>query len=143
MAQSDSLYVTPTAGTTASTQQTPVPQALPASSALTQVSGVLGAILLLILCIAWLVKRAGLAPQARNNKQLKVTASCQVGRGEKVVIVEVDNTCLVLGVTAHQITPLHQFAAPLVDEHAVETDAQAKPVDFAQLLQKIVKRPGK
>ncbi|WP_112197768.1 flagellar biosynthetic protein FliO, partial [Rahnella sp. NRRL B-41462] len=73
------------------------PQAMPASSVLTQVSTVLGGILLLILFIGWVVKRAGFAPQSKNNKLLKVTASVQVGRSEKVVIVEVDNTWLVLG----------------------------------------------
>uniref|UniRef100_UPI0011A11D7B flagellar biosynthetic protein FliO n=1 Tax=Yersinia rohdei TaxID=29485 RepID=UPI0011A11D7B len=81
--------------------------AMPAGSVLTQVGSVLGGILLLILCAAWLVRRLGFAPQARNNKLLNVRASCQVGQRERVVIVEVDNTWLVLGVTAQQVTQLH------------------------------------
>lgn len=65
----------------------------------------LGGILLLILFVAWLVRRLGFAPQARNSKLLNVRASCQVGQRERVVIVEVDDTWLVLGVTAQQVTP--------------------------------------
>nr|WP_261373712.1 flagellar biosynthetic protein FliO [Yersinia mollaretii] len=107
--------------------------ALPAGSVLTQVGSVLGGILLLILCGAWLVRRLGFAPQARNNKLLNVKASCQVGQRERVVIVEVDNTWLVLGVTSQQVTQLHTLPRPPVDDSASPTPS-AKPADFRQLL---------
>jgi len=119
------------------------PQAMPAGSVLTQVSSVLGGILLLILFIGWVVKRAGFAPQSKNNKLLKVTASVQVGRSEKVVIVEVDNTWLVLGVTAQNITPLHTLSAPPVEQTPDAGNTNHQPADFRQLMQKILKRPGK
>lgn len=114
--------------------------ALPPGSILTQVGSVLGGILLLILCAAWLVRRLGFAPQARNNKLLNVKASCQVGQRERVVIVEVDNTWLVLGVTAQQVTPLHTLARPPVDESQITSASDpspthsTKPADFRQLL---------
>ncbi|MDN0110761.1 flagellar biosynthetic protein FliO [Yersinia mollaretii] len=107
--------------------------ALPAGSVLTQVGSVLGGILLLILCGAWLVRRLGFAPQARNNKLLSVKASCQVGQRERVVIVEVDNTWLVLGVTSQQVTQLHTLPRPPVDDSASPTPS-TKPADFRQLL---------
>ena len=138
----DNLYSSPVAGSHAGMQQSAPPVVAP-STALTQVSSWLGAILLLIVFIGWLVKRAGFAPQARNNKLLKVTASCQVGRGERVVIVEVDNTWLVLGVTATQITPLHQLSAPPASLPTDDENSGEKPADFVQLLQKALKRPGK
>ncbi|RJT51827.1 flagellar biosynthetic protein FliO [Rahnella variigena] len=125
----------------ATTQATP--QAMPAGSVLTQVSSVLGGILLLILFIGWVVKRAGFAPQSKNNKLLKVTASVQVGRSEKVVIVEVDNTWLVLGVTAQNITPLHTLSAPPVEQMPDSSHPNNAPADFRQLMQKMLKRPGK
>nr|WP_235801349.1 flagellar biosynthetic protein FliO [Yersinia pekkanenii] len=108
---------------------------MPAGSVLTQVGSVLGGILLLILCAAWLIRRLGFAPQARNNKLLNIKASCQVGQRERVVIVEVDNTWLVLGVTAQQVTQLHTLPRPQVDEAltAVSPDS-AKSADFRQLL---------
>ncbi|CNE35153.1 flagellar biosynthetic protein FliO [Yersinia nurmii] len=123
--------------------QTTVPAApaLPAGAVLTQVGSVLGGVILLILCGAWLVKRLGFAPQARNNKLLNVRASCQVGQRERVVIVEVDNTWLVLGVTSQQVTQLHTMERPPVDP-TVEPDT-TKPADFRQLLQKILKHPEK
>lgn len=109
--------------------------AMPAGAVLTQVGSVLGGILLLILCAAWLVRRLGFAPQARNNKLLNVRASCQVGQRERVVIVEVDNTWLVLGVTAQQVTQLHTLARPPVDEtSAALSPDHAKPADFRQIL---------
>lgn len=137
-AATDSPYISGPANHATTQASAPV---VPASSVLTQVSSVLGGILLLILFIGWVAKRTGLAPQAKNNKLLKITSSCQVGRSEKVVIVEVDNTWLVLGVTAHSITPLHTLSAPPVDTPAVS--AAELPGDFRQLMQKMLKRPGK
>lgn len=118
----------------------PAAPALPAGSVLTQVSTALGGILLLILLAGWLFRRLGFAPPARNNKLLNLRASCQVGQRERVVVIEVDNTLLVLGVTAQQITPLHTLPAPAADSIAAEATA---PADFRQLMQKVLKRPEK
>lgn len=114
--------------------------ALPAGSVLTQVSTALGGILLLILLAGWLFRRLGFAPQARNSKLLNLRASCQVGQRERVVVIEVENTLLVLGVTAQQITPLHTLPAPPKDSTVADT---APPADFRQLMQKVLKRPEK
>ncbi|MGV8925402.1 MAG: flagellar biosynthetic protein FliO [Ewingella sp.] len=143
-ANPDSPYLTPSASHTAAQQAAP---AIPTSTALTQVSSVLGGILLLILFIGWVAKRTGFAPQSKNNSLLKVTASCQVGRGEKVVVVEVgsvevNKTWLVLGVTSQQIALLHTLSAPPVATTPGEVTASQKSVDFGQLLKKVLKRPG-
>jgi flagellar protein FliO/FliZ len=129
---------------TQATQQQPAP-VLPTGSVLTQVSTALGGVLLLILLAGWLFRKLGFAPQARNSKLLNVRASCQVGQRERVVIVEVDNTWLVLGVTAQQVTPLHTLSAPPVE---TATTADPQPADFRQLMQnhlvqKMLKRPEK
>jgi flagellar protein FliO/FliZ len=118
----------------------PATPALPAGSVLTQVSTALGGILLLILLAGWLFRRLGFAPQARNSKLLNLRASCQVGQRERVVVVKVDNTLLVLGVTAQQITPLHTMPAPAQDGSITDS---ATPADFRQLMQKVLKRPEK
>lgn len=57
-----------------------------------------------------------------------------------MVVIEVDNTLLVLGVTAQQITPLHTLPAPPKDSTVADT---APPADFRQLMQKVLKRPEK
>ncbi|MCS4266180.1 flagellar biosynthetic protein FliO [Serratia sp. BIGb0163] len=120
----------------------PATPALPAGSVLTQVSTALGGILLLILLAGWLFRRLGFAPQARNSKLLNLRASCQVGQRERVVVVEVDNTLLVLGVTAQQITPLHTMPVPAPAQDSSTSD-NAAPADFRQLMQKVLKRPEK
>ncbi|PWC17421.1 flagellar biosynthetic protein FliO [Brenneria corticis] len=109
---------------------------------LTQVGSVLGGILLLILFIAWLVRKLGLAPQAKQNKLLKVVSSCPLGQRERVVIVEVEDTWLVLGVTAQQITPLHTLPAQATDNGGTSA-GEIKPVDFQQVFKKVLKRPEK
>ncbi|WP_174872124.1 flagellar biosynthetic protein FliO [Pectobacterium polaris] len=114
---------------------------LTGSMLLTQVGSVLAGILLFILLIAWLARKLGFAPQAKQNKLLKVVSSCPVGQRERVVIVEVDNTWLVLGVTAQQITPLHTLPAQPTNDSSSTGDT--KPVDFNQLLKKVLKRPEK
>lgn len=66
----------PATSTATSTPATPV---VPAGSVLTQVGSTLGAILLLILIIGWLVKRLGFAPKNSRNNLLNVRASCSLG----------------------------------------------------------------
>jgi flagellar protein FliO/FliZ len=116
-------------------QQAP---AISTGSVLTQVSSVLAAIVLLILVCAWLARRLGFAPKTVSSQALKMSASVQVGQRERVVIVDTADARLVLGVTAQQITHLHTLppAAP-------EENSPAAPHDFRQLLQSLVKRPGK
>lgn len=68
--------------------------------------------LLLVLCIiggiAWLLKRFSIFPQATAGA-IKITASANVGQRERIVIVEVEDARLVLGVTSQQINTLHRL----------------------------------
>lgn len=86
------------------------------NDSLVQISGSLGGIILLILAGAWLVKKLGFAPKKFGKDSLiKVKSSCSLGNKERVVVVEVNNECLVLGVTAQNINVLHQY--PVQTEH--------------------------
>lgn len=122
----------PATSTATSTPATPV---VPAGSVLTQVGSTLAAILLLILIIGWLVKRLGFAPMNSRNNLLNVRASCSLGARERVVVVEVDNQCLVLGVTSQNITHLHTFTAP-----PSEAEPVAKKQDFSQIFKQVVQQ---
>ncbi|MFE8104356.1 flagellar biosynthetic protein FliO [Brenneria goodwinii] len=107
---------------------------------LTQIGSVLAGILLFILLIAWLMRKLGFAPTAKSNRLLKVVSACQVGQRERVVIVEVDENWLVLGVTAQNVNLLHQMPA---QPQILAENSQNNTADFARLLQKVLKRPGK
>ncbi|WP_278399128.1 flagellar biosynthetic protein FliO [Hafnia paralvei] len=122
----------PATSTATSAPATPV---IPAGSVLTQVGSTLGAILLLILIIGWLVKRLGFVPKNSRNNLLNVRASCSLGARERVVVVEVDNQCLVLGVTSQNITHLHTFTAP-----PPEAEPVAKKQDFSQIFKQVVQQ---
>ncbi|MBP2167162.1 flagellar protein FliO/FliZ [Erwinia toletana] len=121
-------------------QQTPsAPPAASAGSMLTQVSSVLAFIVLLILFCAWLARRFGFAPKKVGSQSLNISASVSVGQRERVVIVDVDDARLVLGVTAQTITHLHTLPPKAADENPLP----AAKADFRQMLQTLTKRPGK
>lgn len=87
-----------------------VQSSTPVSAApLLQVSGALIAIIALILAAARLVKRLGFAPKRTGVNGLKISASASLGARERVVVVDVEDARLVLGVTAGQINLLHKL----------------------------------
>lgn len=114
--------------------------AISTGSVLTQVSGTLAAILILIVACGWLAKKFGLASRKIGGKTLKISASCQLGQRERVVVVDVEDARLVLGVTATQITHLHTLPPKPQEEDCAPTPAQP---DFRQALQTLLKRSGK
>jgi flagellar protein FliO/FliZ len=74
---------------------------------------------LIFLC-AWLARRFGLQ-RFGGAQVVKVISSSMVGQRERVVVVEVGSTWLVLGVTAHQVSSLHTLPAqalPAGHEHS-------------------------
>lgn len=66
----------------------------------------LGFIVALIFGSLWLLKRLA-APRGSAAQSLRIVAGQAVGARERVVIVEVGDTALVLGVAPGQITTLH------------------------------------
>jgi len=107
--------------------------------------GIFGAILALLLVLGlvvglgWLLKRlpgAGFRP----SEGLKVVASVAVGAKERVVVVDVDGTQLMLGVTAGGITPLHTLQTPLPPPAPVRLPDFKHVPDFARLLQQRLRK---
>ncbi|MFD1215487.1 flagellar biosynthetic protein FliO [Microbulbifer celer] len=77
-----------------------------------KVAGVLIALIALILLCAWLTRR--LAPGLGANASgppMRVVASKAVGTREKVVVLEVQDQWLVLGVGGGQVNHLHTLPA--------------------------------
>lgn len=123
------------------TVPTPVHEQAPAAgvSGLMQAGfGMLVVLGLIFLC-AWLVRRFGLQ-RFGGGQVVKVVSSSMVGQRERVVVVEVGSTWLVLGVTASQVNTLHTLPAQAVPESSATASSTPdsplrKPIDlFAQKL---------
>ena len=113
------------------------PSAVPGSPLL-QVSGALLGIIAFILIAAWLAKRFGLAGKTAGTRGLKVSASTTLGPRERVVIVDVEDARLVLGVTASNVNVLHKLPpAPAVSDERAEA-----PADFQSVMKSLLKRSG-
>ena len=66
-------------------------------------------VLAAILAVSWLFKRMNLAQQGTGNL-LKVIGSVAIGQRERAVLIEINDTWLVVGVGPGQIRTLHTLA---------------------------------
>lgn len=123
------------------TQATVSQPAATPSSPLMQVSGALVGIILLILAAAWLAKRFGMGVKGAGNRGLKISAATTLGPRERVVIVDVEDARLVLGVTSAQITLLHTLPPAPTPPESGET--KVAPSDFQSLMKSMLKRSGR
>ncbi len=85
---------------------------------------VLGAIVL----VAWILKRINL-PQNAAGSALKVISGVAVGQRERIVLVEVNDIWLVVGVAPGQVTALHTMpknVLPTTESTTPEADNKFK-----------------
>jgi flagellar protein FliO/FliZ len=75
-----------------------------------QVAVALAVVVAAIAGAAWLMRRA--LPLASAGGHVRVVGGTMVGPRERVVVVEVGDTWLVLGVTATHVNALHTLARP-------------------------------
>jgi flagellar protein FliO/FliZ len=101
-----------------------------------------------ILALAWLSRRLnGVLPG--NGKLMKVLAVLPLGSREKLVLVEVGEQQLVLGVTPGQINTLHVLEQPLVSggqssTSGADQNLAARSVsEFSHKLQAFLKQGNK
>jgi flagellar protein FliO/FliZ len=98
----------------------PTPAAEPvrsfAAAGLLQAGFGLALVLALIFGCAWVARRFGLLQQPGSGRLIKVVSSAMVGQRERVVVVEVGSTWLVLGVAAGQVRALHSMPAETLPE---------------------------
>lgn len=96
----------------------------------------LAVVVLLLVGSLYLLKRIS-APRGAASGLLRVIAGTAVGPRERVVLVEVGDTWLVLGVAPGSVTPLHQLprlAKPSADEAVIPGK------DFAGWLKQVMVR---
>ena len=97
--------------------------------------------LLLVLAViavaAWLLKRFALNPGTATGT-IKVIAGAAVGQRERVVLVEISGTWLVLGVAPGQVRTLHTMPKAHVEQIANELSAPRK--GFQEWLKQIMEK---
>jgi len=101
------------------------------SSSVAQIIFSLLLVLAAIVAVAWLLKRMNVAQQGTGN-MLKVIGSVALGQRERAVLVEIDDTWLVIGVGPGQIRTLHTLekSAALI----ADTKPSVPDNKFAQML---------
>lgn len=90
---------------------------LSASSIVNMFMG-LGLVLALIFIMAWVVKRMG-GMQIASSQRLQVLSALSVGTREKVVLIQVENKRLLIGVAQGQVSTLHVLDGEF--ENEIET----------------------
>lgn len=103
------LTVAPALAALPTVASTPPPAAPAGGGMLQAVTGLL-VVVGLIFLLAWAARRIGLQ-RLTGSGVVKVVASAAVGTRERVVVVEVAGSWLVLGVTANQVNTLHTLPA--------------------------------
>ncbi len=96
------------------------------TSYLIKLTGGLVFVLVIIFCFAWLLKRLKITQQAQNGL-LKVVAGLPLGTRERIVILQVGEEQILLGLSPGRIEKLHTLAEPLVvDQQHLNTPFAAK-----------------
>jgi flagellar protein FliO/FliZ len=101
---------------------------------LTQLTLSLLAVVALILAIGWVMKRFKLGA-LRSSADSAVLDELKVGPRERIVLVRIGETQVLVGIGAGGIVPLTPLATPIV------LKAAAVPA-FAERLRDLMKRPG-
>ena len=95
------------AAETARPSYTPPPSAVSSGSILQVIFSLL-LVLAAVALVAWILKRINL-PQHGTGSLLKVISGVAVGQRERIVLVEVNDTWLVVGVAPGQVRTLHSM----------------------------------
>src|SRR5690606_34869937 len=68
-------------------------------------------VIALILACAWAARRFGFANRVQGGAPMKVVSTLSLGPRDRVIMLEVDDTWLVVGVNAGGMTTLHSLPA--------------------------------
>lgn len=112
--------------------EAPAAAANPVSA--TPMLGALVAVVAAIFALAWILKRADLKGTPGGAALLKPVATLPLGTRERLVVVQVADRWLVLGVTAQSIQPLADLEAKPLPE------APAAAAGFREAFAKALKR---
>lgn len=123
----------------AAAETAPPPVATTSFLSLLQVLFGLGMVLAAIAGTAWLLRK--LAPgQVAASGSLRVVGGVAVGPKERVVLVDVGDTRLVLGIAPGHISTLHQMPRP--EGEAVTASPEMSAESFYVRLKEMLKQRG-
>ena len=123
------------AGEAVAAATTPVPTTDGMISQIVQLVLGLGLVVGLIFGLAWLLRRMQNQAGPRGNQAIQLLASQSLGARERLLLVQVGEEQVLLGLTAGRITPLHVLKQPVV----LPASQTATP-EFARRLQELLGR---
>lgn len=116
---------------------TPPPVATVTGGSVLQVIVSLALVLAAVMLVGWILKR--IQPMQRGpDGTLKVVGSLALGQRERVVLLEVNDTWLLLGVTPGQVNTLHSMPKGVLPAHAA--GGSPSHADFQGRLKKMMER---
>jgi flagellar protein FliO/FliZ len=107
-------------------------------AAVLQMIASLALVLGVIVALAWLLRRIGSGPVG-NAGLLRVISSTAIGQKERVVVVEISDLWLVLGVAPGQVSALYT----LPRQEGTPAPAGPTPASFAQWMQRALGKQGR
>lgn len=116
--------------------------ATPGIASLTQVSLALVLVLGLVFALAWLMQRVR-AQRRAGAPGIDILAELSLGPKERMVLVQVDRTRLLVGVGTGQVRTLHVLPDATVEVSsalAAQASAEGAPPGFAELLRRSLGR---
>ena len=97
----------------------------------------LGFVVGLIVLLGWLLRRVG-PLAAQGGQHIRLVSSLPLGPRDRLLLVDVGGTQMLLGASPGRINTLHVFDHPIAD---LQADVAANG-DFARKLQALLKREG-
>ncbi|MFF7708274.1 flagellar biosynthetic protein FliO [Pseudomonas sp. NPDC007930] len=96
-------------------------------------------VLAVIVGLAWVLKRMQQASPRGGRQVIDLVGSRALGPRDRLVLVQVGDEQILLGLTPGRITPLHVMAKPV----AVPEKAETVPPEFAQRLMELLGKDQK
>ena len=125
------------AAQTARPAYTPPPPATVSPGSILQVIFSLLLVLAAVVVVAWILKRINL-PQRGTGSLLKVISGVAVGQRERIVLVEINDTWLVVGVAPGQVRTLHSMPKAELLTPQTETLNTANGKNFQSWLKQMM-----
>ncbi len=93
-------------------------------------------VILLIIAIAWIMRRSGRFGSALGG-QLRAVGGLSLGGRDRILLIDAAGTHLLIGISPAGIRTLHVFEEPLELD---DQDLDKAPPDFSRALQRVLKQ---